>query len=160
MDLPDALVPLGWLIGDWEGEGRGAYPTIEAFDYRETVTFAHPRPDKPFLTYTQRTWLFPDDTPSHAETGYVRGVPGDRVELVLAHPSGVVEVLAGTVAATDGRIDLASVAVSCTPTAKLVTEVRRVIERRDHDTLWYRLDMAAVDQPLQYHCEATLHRVR
>jgi hypothetical protein len=154
--VPDPLAPLAWLIGGWHGEGRGAYPTIADFDYREESTFTHPRADKPFLAYAQRTWLLLDESPSHAETGYLRATPDGRVELVIAQPSGVVEVHDGTI--TDGRVELASVTVAHTPTAKAVTEVRRVLERRGDD-LWYQLDMAAVGQPLAYHCEATLHRV-
>jgi len=157
MAMPDALVPLAWLIGEWQGEGRGSYPTIGDFAYRETTTFDHPRLDKPFLAYAQRTWMLEDGAPSHTETGFLRGVPGGRVELVLSQPTGVVEVHDGTV--TDDRIELATIAVALTPTAKAVTEVRRVIERRGADTLWYRLDMAAVGEPSQYHCEATLHRI-
>jgi hypothetical protein len=41
------------------------------------------------------------------------------------------------------------------PTAKSVTAVHRQYERRD-DVLWYRLDMAAVGQPLGFHLEAEL----
>jgi len=157
MTMPDALVPLAWLIGEWRGEGRGSYPTIDDFAYRETSTYMQPRLDKPFLAYTQRTWMLEDDAPTHAEMGYLRGTAGGKVELVLSQPSGVVEVHDGTV--TDDRIALTTIAVARTPTAKEVSEVRRVIERRGNDTLWYRLDMAAVGEPTQYHCEATLHRV-
>ena len=153
--MPEALEGLAWLIGSWSGEGAGAYPTISDFEYREESTFTHPRPEAPALLYVQRTWI--GAAPSHAETGYLRGVRGGRAELVVAQPGGRVEVHDGTVA--DGRIELASVLVGCTPTAKLVSQVRRTIERRGDSSLWYRLDMAAVGEDLLYHCEAILHRV-
>ena len=153
--LPEALEALAWLMGSWSVGGAGEYPTIESFEYREESTFTHPQPDVPALLYTQRTWI--GGAPSHAETGYLRGVPGGRAELVVAQPGGRVEVHDGTVA--DDRIELTSVLVGCTPTAKLVTEVRRTIERRGEFSLWYRLDMAAVGEDLLYHCEAVLHRV-
>ena len=154
--VPDPLAPLAWLLGEWEGDGRGGYPSIADFTYREHAVFTQPRPDKPFLAYSQRTWLA-DGTPTHAETGYLRALLDGRVDLVIAQPAGRAEVHDG--AATADRIELASVVVACAPTANPVTDVRRVLEHRDGDTLWYRLDMAATGHPLDFHCEATLHRV-
>jgi len=150
--LPSVLAPLHFLVGTWVGEGRGEYPTVDDFRYAEETTFAYP--DKPVLAYSQRTWLIPDGRAAHAELGYVRPLE-EGVELLLVQPSGVAEVSVGTVAGT--RLELATVAVARTPTAKSVTEVRRVYERSG-DTLWYQLDMAAVDQPLGFHCEAELRR--
>lgn len=149
MDLPDVLAPLSWIVGDWVGTGRGEYPTIDDFGYREETSFTFT--GKPFLYYVQRTWLTRDGLPSHMETGFVRPGP----ELVVAHPSGVVEVLTGTV--EDERLTLETTNVASTPTAKEVTGLRRVYERRGDD-LWYSLDMAAVGEPMTFHCEATLQR--
>jgi hypothetical protein len=147
--VPEALAPLAWLVGDWAGEGRGEYPTISDFAYREETAFAFV--GKPYLVYTQRTWL-DDGSPSHMEMGFVRPGP----ELVIAYPIGVVEVLTGDV--TGEHLELSTAAVAATPTAKSVTGLRRVFERRG-DALWYSLDMAAVGQPMTFHCEATLHPV-
>jgi hypothetical protein len=151
-ELPPVLAPFGFLVGTWVGEGRGAYPTVEDFRYAEEMTFAYP--GKPLLALRQRTWVLPDRTPSHAEVGYLRPAPGGA-ELVVAHPSGVLELSLGTV--TADRLELASREVVAAPTAKSVTEVHRQYERRD-DVLWYRLDMAAVGQPLGFHLEAELRR--
>ena len=148
--LPAGLEPLAFLLGTWSGTGRGAYPTVDDFAYDEVVTFAWP--GKPLLRYTQQTWV--GGAPSHAEVGYLRPVDGGA-ELVLAHPSGVAEVSDGPLNGT--RLELASRAEVTTPTAKDVREVRRVYEVRD-DALWYRIDMAAVGQPLGFHLEATLER--
>jgi hypothetical protein len=149
--LPPTLEPLAFLLGTWHGEGRGRYPTIEDFTYREEARFAWP--GKPVVAYEQRTWVPLDGPPSHAEVGYLRPAPGGA-ELVLAHPSGIVEVSGGTITGT--CLELVSLTVLSTPTAKSVTEVRRTYERRG-DRLWYRLDMAAVGEPLLLHCEAELH---
>jgi len=153
VDLPTALA---WLVGEWEGEGRGAYPGCDDFGYREHTVFRHPKPGEPTLAFATRTWLL-DGSPSHEEAGYVRATEAGRVELVVAHPLGVVEVHGGTM--TERGVELDSLAVACAPTASAVTQMRRVAEQRGDD-LWYRLDMAARGKPLAFHCEATFHRSR
>ncbi len=153
MDLPAALA---WLVGRWEGEGLGEYPNCADFTYRDEIEFSYARLDRMVLAYSEHTWLA-DGSASHEEAGYLRATEAGRVEFVLAHPLGVVEVHDGT--ATDGRIELSSLAIAYTPTGSQVTQMRRTIEHRDGDALWYRLEMAASGQPLVHHCEATLHRV-
>jgi len=158
-DLPlhPDVQPLAGLLGTWRGEGAGEYPTIKPFRYREEVRFWHV--GKPFLAYAQRTWALDDGRPLHAETGYWRLAPGGTVEVVLAHPTGIVEVLEGRLepAAGGGRMELASTATARTASAKEVTELHRVFELRDR-VLAYTLAMAAVGQPLIHHLAAELHR--
>jgi hypothetical protein len=150
---PD-VEPLAFLLGTWRGEGSGDYPTIATFQYGEEVRFWHV--GKPFLAYSQRTWSLADGTPLHGEMGFWRLKPGGRIEVVLAHPSGVAEVEEGTLSGT--RIALATTAVTRTSTAKEVRELRRCITLQN-GALMYTLEMAAVGQPLQHHLSAVLRRV-
>jgi hypothetical protein len=148
------LEPLAGLLGTWRGEGAGEYPTISPFRYGEEVRFWHV--GKPFLAYAQRTWSLDDGRPLHAETGYWRAKPGRAVELVLAHPTGIVEVQEGH--RDGGRIELRSTTMAGTATAKEVTALHRRFDLAG-DRLTYTVAMAAVGQPLQHHLAARLTRV-
>ena len=150
------------LLGTWSGRGRGEYPTIEAFDYIESVTFGHV--GKPFLGYQQRTRSIgtPErpGQPMHAESGYWRFPGPGRVEVVLSHPTGIVEVEEGTVEIElDGSIviELSTAHIARSSTAKPVTQLERRF-RVQGDVIEYTVRMAAVGHPLQPHLAATLER--
>jgi hypothetical protein len=151
--------PLDVLIGTWSGPGTGAYPTVERFGYVEEITFAAV-PGKPFLAYQQRTRHATEDRPLHAEAGYWRWVgDGDRIEVVLAHPTGIAELLEGDLAVTGDGFELVldSRTVALTTTAKDVRVTRRRFVLRG-DELRYEVWMGAVGLPLQPHLEAVLVR--
>lgn len=150
---PD-LAPAAFLLGTWRGEGEGEYPTIERFAYGEEVRFWHV--GKPFLAYQQRTWSLEDGRGLHAEAGYWRPKPPDGMEVVLAHPTGLVEVLEGALAGT--TVELASRTVATTSTAKEVTATARTFTVQD-GVLSYTVAMAALGQPLQHHLAARLRRL-
>lgn len=155
--LHDALAPLAGLLGTFAGQGRGDYPTIDAFGYLEEVTFGHV--GKPFLTYAQRTRHPETGAPMHAEVGYLRAVGDDRVELALAHPTGIVEVEEGTWerAADVIALELRTTTVGTSATAKDVRSLRRRFVL-DGDELRYDLWMAHAEIPETHHLAARLRR--
>ena len=154
-----ALEHLAFLVGTWRGIGVVGYPTIEGSNYEQEVVFAHD--GRPFLSYSSRSWLLDVAgervRPAASEVGWWR--PGEAtydVEVLLAHPTGVVEVYVGNVAFT--RIELVTDVMARTATAKEVNAMKRLYglvgdEPRD---LAYAVDMAAVGQPLQSHLSARL----
>ena len=157
-DLNPELTPFAWLLGSWHGNGKGAYPTIEAFDYEQDVIFAHD--GRPFLHYFSQSWVT-DGTgerirPGAIETGFLRpGVDGN-VEFVLAHNTGFAEIWYGTI---DGpRLTLATDMVARTQTAKEYTAGKRMYGLVEGD-LMYAYDMAAADQVMQSHLWGQLARV-
>jgi hypothetical protein len=162
MDAPalhERLEPLSFLVGTWRGLGVVGYPTIEERRYEQQVTFAHD--GRPFLEYTSRAWILDEDgsrlRPAAREAGWWRpGAQPRDVEVLLAHPTGIVEVYVGEVTFT--KIELRTDVVARTETAKPVTALHRLYGLVEGD-LAYAIDMAAVDQPLQSHLSARLTRV-
>ena len=128
MKLHALCESVGFLVGTWRGVGSGEYPTISPFRYVEEVTFGHV--GKPFLSYTQKTKHADTGEPLHAESGYLRAVGDNRVELVVAQPSGIIELHSGRV--EDQTIALILDGVHTTPEAKSVTDVCR--------TFWIEAD--------------------
>jgi hypothetical protein len=150
---PD-VEPLAFLLGTWKGEGDGWWPTTDPFRYGEEMTFEHV--GDPFLMYSQRSWLVADGSPLHFERGFFRPAGPGWLEIVLAHPLGIVEVAEGTLSGT--VVDVASTSVTFTATGSPVTELRRRMEATD-DVLTYRLHMAMRDVELTRHLQAELTRV-
>ncbi|MDH5291567.1 MAG: FABP family protein, partial [Acidimicrobiia bacterium] len=86
-----------------------------------------------------------------------------RLEVVLSHPSGLLELQLGTIngspAGGGAVIELRSSAVVGTPTAKSVTEVHRRFElSADGQVISYDVSMAAMGLPLTHHLHAELRR--
>jgi hypothetical protein len=156
-DLPTPLVPLAWLIGRWEGAGVVGYPTIESANFGQEVEFWHD--GRPFLHYKSQAWLLDDAgqqvRPLASEVGFWRpGADGD-LEVLLTHPTGIVEIYVGTVEGP--RVTITTDVVARTATAKEYTAATRMYGLVDGDLMWV-MDMAAVGQPLQSHVSAQLKR--
>ena len=156
-DLPSALVPLAFLIGRWEGAGVVGYPTIESANFGQEVEFWHD--GRPFLHYRSQAWLLDDDgqqlRPLASEVGFWRPGPDGDLEVLLSHPTGIVEIYVGTV---DGpRITLQTDLVARTTSAKEYTAATRLYGLVDSDLMWV-MDMAAVGQTLQSHVSGQLKR--
>jgi hypothetical protein len=154
---PD-LAPLLFLLGRWEGAGVGGYPTIESFQFGQEITFS--QNGKPFLSYLSRTWRLDDKgtigPPLSTESGYWRPRPDNQLEVMLAQPTGIVEIYLGEISGT--KIELATDVVARTASAKEVAAGRRIYGLAGPDLAW-AYDMAAMGQPLQAHVSAMLKRV-
>lgn len=98
-DLHPDLTPLMWLVGNWHGNGRCAYPGVDEFAYEEDVVFHHDGRD--FLHYMSQTWATDEAGerigPEAVETGFILAKGDDVLELVLSTNLGYAEALAGRV---------------------------------------------------------------
>jgi hypothetical protein len=117
---------------------------------------------RPFLSYRSQTWLIDDEgnrlRPSSTETGFWRPGANERdVEVVLSTPTGIAEVYDGEVVFK--RIELRTIGVGRTPTAKEVTALHRLYGIVEDGDLAYAVDLKAVGQDLQPHFSAKLRQV-
>ncbi len=163
--LPEDLVRLSWLLGDWEGTGRGHYPGIEDFSFVQQAEFRND--GRPFISYFSRTWLLNEDgTVGRAlatESGFWRLPKPDVVELVLVHASGIAETWAGLnevlqiddARITSARARIGTTHVMRTETAGDVKGGERLYGLMDDHLVW-TYDMAADKHPMQNHLWARL----
>jgi hypothetical protein len=160
--LHDELAPLAWLVGRWEGAGLVGYPTIEGQRFGQEIVCRHD--GRPFLEWRSRTWLLDEEgnqvRPSATEVGFWRPVPvhddGSNVELLLTHPTGIVEMYAGV--AQPAKVEVRTDGVMRSPFAKEYSAAHRMYGYVNSNLMWV-MDMAAVGQPLQSHVSAELKRV-
>ena len=165
VQIPEALVPLSWILGDWEGTGRGHYPDIEDFSFVQQAEFRND--GRPFISYFSRTWLLNEDgsvgKPLANESGFWRLPKPDVVELVLVHASGIAETWAGVnevlqidnARITSARARVGTTHVLRTATASDVRGGERLYGLMDGHLLW-TFDMAAEEHDMQNHLWARL----
>ncbi|KRE54728.1 FABP family protein [Phycicoccus sp. Soil748] len=157
-DLPRELAPLAWMIGRWEGAGVVGYPTIESANFGQEIEVSHD--GRPFLTWRSQTWLLNEAgeqvRPLATELGFWRPVEGGEVELLLTHPTGIVELYFGK--AEPAKIELRTDGVLRSPHAKEYNAATRLYGLVNSNLLW-AMDMAAAGQKLQSHVSAELKRV-
>lgn len=157
-DMPPELAPLAWLIGRWEGAGVVGYPTIESANFGQEIICSHD--GRPFLRWESRTWLLDKDgaqvRPLATELGFWRPQPQGQVELLLVHPTGIVEMYYGST--SPAKVQLSTDGVLRSPTAKEYTAGTRMYGYVHSNLMWV-MDMAAVGEPLTSHVSAELKRV-
>jgi len=158
--LPPALAPLAWLVGRWEGAGVVGYPTIESAHFGQEVVCSHD--GRPFLEWHSRTWLLDGAgervRPLATELGFWRVVENGEIELLLTHPTGIVEMYDGRRDPTKPSVQLRTDGVLRSPAAKEYNAGTRMYGLKDSRLLWV-MDMAAVGERLQSHVSAQLQRV-
>jgi hypothetical protein len=131
---------LSLLEGTWRGEGRGEFPGVTSFTYRETLTFT--RRDENSLTYEQKTQkLYDGQTeflPSHAESGSIRILENGELELVNAQ-RGRNEVLIGSIEPVGAMFRIHFVSKSITNDARMISSTRTF--ELEGDSLRYEMGM-------------------
>ncbi|MHB1615578.1 MAG: nitrobindin family protein [Actinomycetes bacterium] len=159
-DLPALLVPLAWMVGRWEGAGIVGQPGAQSRRFGQEAEFSVG--DGAFLRYRAISWELDDagDLTRFLaeETGYWRILPepSGEVEVLLAHPTGYLELWTGQVGSA--RLELRTDVVVRSPRAAEYNAGHRLYGLVDGDLLW-AFDMAAGGPGLAAHSSARLRRV-
>lgn len=143
---------LAFLVGDWEGEGRGTFPGFGDFDYTESVRFDHVGGTT--LLYELRSWSQAGEV-LHVENGVWRLLDSGLLIAAVALPR-MTELSEGSV--TDGAVHLRSVRVDHTGGGPALTHVERIY-RAHGEGLDYEMSIATerVPDPI-HHVAGTLRR--
>ncbi|HJS19843.1 MAG TPA: heme-binding beta-barrel domain-containing protein [Anaerolineales bacterium] len=148
------------LEGTWKGEGRGQYPTITPFDYRESLIFT--RRDVKTVAYEQRAqkrydgqteWL-----ESHWENGFIRILETDELEMTSAQ-IGRSEVLIGSIESLENLIRIRFVSKVITNDPRMISTARTF--ELEGDALHYEMEMQTmkVNRSIP-HLKIVLQRMR
>jgi hypothetical protein len=148
------------LAGEWVGAGIGLYPTIEPFEYLETLRFTLDEKGAN-LHYEQKTRRRnigqSDYVSSHWETGFLRLLADDQVEIANVQIGGRVEILIGSIESTAEGIVL-RLKSSLLANDPRMQEASRTI-RVNRNSLHYSMYMHTTTVPhLALHLEAKLLR--
>ncbi|GAB47155.1 FABP family protein [Mobilicoccus pelagius] len=158
--IDPTLAPLAWMVGRWEGVGVVGYPGEESRNFGQELVISHD--GRPFLEVDSRTYLLAEDGSKEGdaarEVGFFRVLGNGEIELLLAHPTGIVEMYAGQREKERPVLNLSTDGVMRSPEAREYTAASRMYGLVDQKLLWV-MDMAAEGRPMTSHASAQLTRV-
>lgn len=158
--MSDIFKTLSNLQGSWKGKGHGKFPTIEPFEYEESLEFEVDSA-YPLIHYEQRTVLLPTQEPSHWESGFIRVVDDHTVEISNSQDSGRVEILRGKLLITSDssyELDLSSISLENDP--RLIKTSRLI--KVSNNSIEYKQFMhtnTTKESKILHHLTAVLERV-
>ncbi|HET9906564.1 MAG TPA: FABP family protein [Anaerolineales bacterium] len=152
---------LSLLEGTWAGEGRGDFPGVSSFDYRERLTFT--RRDEKTLAYEQRAQKRYDGQTeylqSHWESGFLSSLENDDLQLVNIQLGGRSEVLVGVIESLDTLFRIHFVSKTLNNDPRMLSSTRTF--ELEGDILRYEMAMHTTKvERLTPHLKITLQRAR
>ncbi len=129
------------LEGTWKGEGRGGYPGVTSFAYRETLIFT--RRDEKTLAYEQRAQKRYDGQTeyiqSHWENGFISPLDDGDLQMANIQIGGRNEVLIGTIESLDSMFRIHFVSKTLNNDPRLISSARTL--ELEGNSLRYEMEM-------------------
>lgn len=142
--------PIAFLLGEWEGEGKGLWD--DSFRFADRLAFSSD--GRPLVRFLEET-IGPGAVPSHGESGYLLAKDNGVIHMTVAEPSGVTEALTGT--ASGERIELFSTAIALTPSTPQVSATSRRLYL-DGGHLIVEIDIGLRGEAPRAHTRSVLQR--
>jgi THAP4-like, heme-binding beta-barrel domain len=137
-DLHPDLVPLAFLLGNWQGAGVFDFPGAQKCNFGQEVVFTHD--GRPFLEYVSHSWVLDAEgakvAPLESESGYWRIGADRRIEVVMSRDAGVIEIWYGELAEGKPQIDLVTDAVARLGDAAPYSAGKRLYGYVKSDLMW------------------------
>ena len=94
------LEPLTWLLGNWQGKGRGGFPTHHPFEFADYMHFKVAKEgfsEEPLIHFEEIAEIKQGDRQAfkHWETGYFIPAKDGKVKFLVCHNTGRVEITLG-----------------------------------------------------------------
>lgn len=151
------------LEGTWTGSGKGLFPTIPPFEYKEVLKFQRDE-ERPLVHYEQRTWieavLGQTRRASHWETGFLRFDNQMQGTMHSAQNSGRAEFLRlDGLRAAHGKYELSFTTSTIFKDERIVGSKRKWLFDRATGSMHYEMHMAtSIVNDIQLHLSASLQK--
>lgn len=159
-DLHSGLLALLPLVGVWEGEGEGENETHGQHRFGQQIIVAHDGEN--YLSWTSRAWIIGGDDsadiPAYRESGFWRISEDDKIEFLVAHASGHIEMYYGE-PVQQAAWEVSTDVVLASPTGEQSRAAKRLYGIVPDGDLGWVEERVDPEHGLRPHLSARLRRV-
>jgi hypothetical protein len=164
-ELPQAVVKISWLLGNWEGSGQISYPGEESFSFVQQARFELDGSCN--IKFTSSFWKLEENNSTahkiNSEVGFWSLTKDEKVEVALSQASGVSEIWTGFVEVleivdakiTSARARIVSDLSAAAPSAMGIKQGDRLYALMNNELLW-TYDKSTLNNPLENYLWARL----